>query len=140
MLWVSEELRVQLCQGVQPDTSHGTQTHCCSQAVRPLGSCERHRQKPKLLLVICPAVLAGCGGFCSALGLRFSLHQASGGAESRLAHREREDRDAHSCASIEGVEKEVQQAAHRGQACTASRSTEVPQALSCHPMLVLQQR
>ena len=71
MSWVGEESHVLLCQGVQPDTSHGTQTHRCSQAVRPLGSCERHRQKPKLLLVICRAVLAGCGGFCSALGLRF---------------------------------------------------------------------
>ena len=104
MLWVGEESHVLLCQGVQPDTSHGTQTHRCSQAVRSLGSCERHRQKPKLLLVICRAVLAGCGGFCSALGLRFSLHQASGGGLA-LAHRDREDRAAQSCTSMERVEK-----------------------------------
>ena len=55
----------------------------CSQAVRPLGSCERHRQKPKLLLVIFRAALAGCGGFGSASGLRFGLHQAGGPGQAR---------------------------------------------------------
>ena len=83
MSWVSEESHVLLCQGVQPDTSHGTQTHRCSQAVRPLGSCERHRQKPKLLLVIFRAALAGCGGFGSAPGLKFGLHQAGGPGQAR---------------------------------------------------------
>jgi hypothetical protein len=87
MFWVSEEFHVLLCQGVQPHTLHGAQTHrCCllaGGAVRPLGSCERHRQKPKLLLVIFRAALAGCGGFGSAPGLRFGLHQAGGPGQAR---------------------------------------------------------
>ena len=88
--------------------------------------CERHRQKPKLLLVIFRAALAGCGGFGSALGLRFGLHQAGGSqAGASLTHEARIRR--WSCASLERGKKTLTlPKLTRSEKCSNVPSNETP--------------